>query len=375
MPENNHYILHNPHSFDMLFKPLSYYLKNKKPHLKYNYLLAELFDEDIVFVVDYSESSLLPSRYFTLLPLFIRKALIRAELFFWKRINKLYKFKFFEYDNNLSSFNLVSFTYKSAVHVTKEKISVFEKCNFIAFHLSHYMISTSMKASLIKKFKGKCALLGDVDLTDNSYYQLYFDEGYKFLVVPFQVSERFQNKNKNNEDRSDNVLVSGTVHNLANEEPKEYYSDFISHFKTDSYHEVRSYFSQNTVDGVDSRVSLFREGKSSLQSQYFKIDLVSLLNTYNFVCYDNELSGAPAITTLESIACGCVPLVKLGSLKGLKLENKFHFIEYEGSIDSVLSLIYSLNDVKVTQINTRIREHLVALTRASLSELSLYMYK
>jgi len=197
------------------------------------------------------------------------------------------------------------------------------------------------------------------------------DKSFKFLVVPFQVSDRFITVNKSK--RSDKTLVSGTVHNLRYEEPKEYYSDFISHFKAYSYHEVRRYFLQHIVDGVDSRVTSFRIGKSSLQSQYFKVDLVSLLNTYKFVCYDNELSGAPAITTLEAIACGCIPLVKTGSLKGLKLDGKFDFIEYEGSIDSVLKLISSLKEINSTQINTNISEHLVDLARDSIAELALYI--
>jgi hypothetical protein len=88
------FVLHNPHSFDMLFTPFSYFLVRKKAHLKYEYLINHLFKDGTVYiVVDYSESSLLSGRTLIKIPYFLRVILIRTELFFWKKINKDSKFK------------------------------------------------------------------------------------------------------------------------------------------------------------------------------------------------------------------------------------------------------------------------------------------
>lgn len=367
------FVLHNPHSFDMIFRPLSYFLVKKRAHLKYSHLLDLLFkNSDILVTIDYSESSLITSRKFVRLPFFLRYIIVSLEVFIWARLNGIsHKVRFVKYDKGLKGLILISFSYKSCVYLTKEKEKVFDQVRGISFHLSHYMIQTNNKSKVINKYKGKAVVMADVDISLNPYYRKYFDNDLLIFVVPFQVSNRFVVQEEF-PSRSKQLLVSGTVHDLTLEEPESYYTDFMQFFKNTAYHEIRGFFLKENFDCVDNRISPFRSDGNSLQSSYFKIDLVDLLNQYQYVCYDRELSGAPAITTFESIACGCIPIVHSGSLSGLDLDGKFDYIEFGESLSDFKNFIINKYPIMINsesineQKNTNIADHMLNIAKKNL---------
>ncbi|MDW6002190.1 hypothetical protein [Vibrio mangrovi] len=370
------FVIHNPHSFDMLLRPLSYFFIKKKPHLKYQHLLQILFGSGPIYIaLDYSESSLLSSRHFVRIPFFLRYLIVNIELLLWKLLNRKYKFIVIK-NNKLKDKILFSFTYKGATHPTKEKYMLFDNVKGICFHLSHYMIQTKAKSDLIIKYFDKSVLMADVDLRNNCYYKEFFPSNFPFFIIPFQVSSRFIVK-KTFEERKNKILISGTVHDLSLENPADYYQDFIGFFNSISYHEIRSkFFNEKKHNLIDSCISAFRQDGNSLQKEYFKIDLVEMLNDYKFVCYDKELSGAPAITTFEAISCGCIPLVHKDSFLGLELEDKVRFIEFGNNVNEFENYIENkFLDVRkyICKGNDfDVGNHMIEITKKNIDKIKIY---
>ncbi|MEM6231174.1 hypothetical protein [Shewanella scandinavica] len=362
----NQILLHNPHSFDMLLFPLSYKLAGKKPHLKYCHIPDMLKDcsNKINCIVDYSESSLITSSKFISLPFFIRFIIVTIELFFWKKINHQYCINVFNEQNMPKGATVLTFSYKGCQFVTEEKLNVFNKSERLLCHLSHYMINTSEKASLLKSYQDKVFLLADCDFSSNSYFIKYFS-WYKrpLITIPFIVKNRFVNRHNY---RRNKILLSGTVHNLFEEKPEYLYTDFISHFNCSSYHLLRSSSVIQNLKYIDNKTVPFRDASGSgSQKDYFKVDLVDLLNGYQYVCYDSELSGALALSSMEAIACGTVPFLSSSSIKGLELHGKFNFVEFNGSIDDfVQKADFVINSGYISSIKCKcdIQQHLYELT-------------
>jgi hypothetical protein len=213
--------------------------------------------------------------------------------------------------------------------------------------------------------------MADADFSNNLYFKKNFPHIIPFYVIPFQVSERFVNK-KSKSERSNKVLVGGTVHDLKNETQIEYYESFMSFFNSHSYHYIRDYFLNNHHELVDSKVYPFRINGSTYQKEYFKMNIVDLLNSYRFVCYDMELSGAPAITTLEAIACGCIPIVEKGSLLGLEMEGKFDYLEFNKDLGFLEFLNLDFMALENDQKNTDVSNHIDSIVEKNLSKIKAY---
>tara|TARA_B110000211_G_C14092983_1_gene560436 strand:+ start:9087 stop:9764 length:678 start_codon:yes stop_codon:yes gene_type:complete len=216
-------------------------------------------------------------------------------------------------------------------------------------------------------YKEKILLLADNDFSDNEYFSKFFSwYNNKIVVIPFIVQERFKTLNKK---RKNKILLSGTVHDLSIEKPVSFYSDFIKHFNSFSYHKLRSSLKVQNLDLIDNKVSDFREKNgNTLQKEYFKIDLVDQLNSYKYVCYDSELSGALALSSLEAIACGCIPFMSKDSIQGLNLVGKFNLIEFDGSVDGFIEEVSILpNNIIYSESTCNdVYEHLFNLTSTNL---------
>lgn len=363
-------LLHNPHAFDMIYTPLSYRMINKRAHLKYQHLSEILHDYDVELVIDFSESSFFSSEVFLKCPLIIRKLFLFLEVWFWSFFNDINLKINFGINKNKASFTLLSFSYKSSLYFSREKYKLYDCADKILCHLSHYMINTSEKSNNLEKFKDKIIFLADNDISYNSYFKKFFPwYNKKIYCVPFSVQKRF--KLLKEIRASKNVLVSGTVHDLSNEVPNHYYSDFISHFKYDAYHMIRGHLRDGfTHPKIDNQVSQFRDEKNTgLQTKYFNIDLVDLLNKYYYVCYDSELSGPIALSNFEAMACGCIPIISPESIIGLSLEGYFDYISFDGSWDDLCNKVESLPDeFEISLKNLNISTHLINIAKKELQD-------
>ncbi len=346
----------NPHADDFVSTPLSFWLVGRRGLGKYRFLLEEPIrrGQPVPVFVDGTLSSLIDQSVFAKLPAWIRRFVLRIEIYFWLRINGLNADVEVHWSPDTISDRsaLYVFSYKNCVGAFDRRMPALAAFNRVVVNLSHYFIRTGEKAANIAKLRN-VILHVDSDHTRNEYFRTFFPNPPPSIVLPFAVSSRFVAKRPLPE-RSPKCAATGSFHNLTEELPRAYYRDFMSFFKTDTYHPIRKMLYQRRAelaDWLECRTSPYREmgGKDTfgaklqrllrldiIQADYFSFDIVDFYNQHRFAIVGEELSGAPAVGFFEAMACGCVMLGARGTYyDGLGLQPGVHYLEHDGSVDSI----------------------------------------
>lgn len=378
-------VFYNPHIDDFLAEPVQFRILGRRALKKYGFMFEQAIinNRKIRIFCDATMSAVCPTFIFRRLPKVLRSLLCCFEVRLWVKLNKLSDHVIFVDELQISKFSdtLLAFSYKAAVGLFDERLAGFKRFKCVVFHLSHYFISTSLKSQNMAKLEN-IFLAGDSDFTENLYFKSYFSWYKKaFLVLPFAVSGRF-NVRQEFESRSDEIVATGSFHDLEKEPNNYLYRDFIHTFKVDTYHPLRKeiYYSRKELEGViNTKISPYRDyAQSSLrtfiryfniaQKSYFSIDLVDLYNEHKLAVVGDELSGAPAIGALEAIACGCVLLASPQHMLGLGLEEGRHFLPYDGSLADLLLLKERLDWESLDEISKAGSQ----IVREEFSELAVY---
>lgn len=320
--------VNNPHSFDMLATPVSYWLTNKRAHKKYEQFFTDFLNSGGLISIDFSETSFgrIPSYLFFLRPLII------LEVFVWVLINKI-PFKVISFFPQKSS-NILLFTYKGATEITRLKRFHLGRACRIFWHLSHYMISTQKKSDFIKSFESSCVLVADSDISQNPLFQRYFSfyNQKRVALLTFIPDRRFLFTKRIPDRRQDKVFATGTYHVLP---PGEMYDDARMVFGRDCHHFLRSEIASMPIDWIENGQGDFSKQKGIGASTYFDRDLVDTFNDFSFIVCGDELNGLPAISNLEAMCCGALPIVLEDNYKGLGLKKGVHYLTHDGTIEGV----------------------------------------
>lgn len=352
---------YNPHVDDFLGEPPHYRLLKRRPLKKYGYILtAALESEGVVSVcADATSSAFVPDSLFSRLPGFVRRWITRWEVRQWTKLNGLEGRVVVSPTASADDGSvLLLMSYKNAAGGLAAHRSALKTGRPVVAHLSHYFISTAEKSANLSETPN-VILAGDVDLTANPYFQHFFPwYARPFLTLPFTVTERFVDRTPF-EQRIAKAVATGTFHDLTLEARQWKYADYIAYSGLTTYHPVRKILHAHAVelaDEIDVRVSEFRptarkpslwkrlsQKLSSAQTAYFAIDIVALYNQHRYVIVGEEVSGAPGLGAFEAMACGCVLIAQSGFYEGLGLRQGVHFVEHDGSLDSIRECIRSLN--------------------------------
>ena len=359
-------VLYYPFVDDFTSTAPHYKLFGRRSLKKYGFLITErLANGGTVHVCwDGSMSAFLPTSVVRWLPLFIINFLNVLEFQIWRFVNGLSSSQVVKIKSSDRCHDdvLICFSYKAAIGKFEARHTTFDRFFATVFHLSHYFILTEQKSCNIQRVKN-AVLAGDSDLTLNPYFQQYFHWYEKpFLVLPFAVGTRFE-KRRDMSERELECVITGTFHDLRQEKPTHYYSDFMNTTGETTYHPVRRNFFERK-DELGERIvciaSPFREygagtgrlGKLSIkQSSYFATDIVELYNDARFAVIGEELSGFPGIGALEAAACGAVLIGQPSYYVGLGLVEGEHFIGYDGSVARSLEIIRNVPSEMVRQIS------------------------
>ncbi len=344
----------NPHYDDFLAEPVVFRLLGRRALKKYGYLLEGILAQEgsIFCLVDDVSSSLIPYRFFVLLPRLLRRIWLLLELALWKKMNHFgpsvkTSFSLPEMSKRQT---LLLFSYKNCTDGFSHREKLMNAFQKVVVHLSHYMIRTSEKASHVKRLQN-AVLAGDTDISRNAYFHHYFgDSQTPFLVVPFFVADRFSINRAFNE-RPLCCVATGSFHDLTKEIPQSHYADFMSFFKTDTYHPVRKLIYQNKDKWpwLTCLVSPYREGAGFLshfkvgQKTYFGLDMVSQYNQHRYAIVGEEAVGFPALGAFEAMACGCVVLTHGTEMyHGLGLQSGVHYAVHDGTVEGIQKTIMAL---------------------------------
>lgn len=370
----------NPHADDFIKLPVSFWLVQRRALVKYAYLLDEPLSrgDHVDILVDGTLSAVFGQTLFLRLPRWLRLALLWIEIALWKRINGLDDRVVVHWSARTIADRefLCIFSYKGCVGAFAERKKLIDQFRHKIINLSHYFIRTSEKAANIAQLDN-VTLMAESDLRENAYFRKYFPGCRRLLVLPFAVASRFTVRVPISERRGI-CVATGSFHSLRDEEPAEYYEDFLNFFGMDTYHPVRKLLNgarAETGDWLTCRVSPYREmsGRSRVltnlvkalrldaaQSRYFSFDIVALYNDHKFAIVGEEVSGLPAVGFFEAMACGCVMLGQQGSFyAGLGIVPGVHYLTHDGSVDGIRRVIDEALSVpgRVEEISRRGRAY------------------
>ena len=187
----------NAHADDFAATPVSFRLVGRRGLRKYSYLLDEPIRRGRrpVVLVDGTLSSLINQSIFTRMPKWLRAPILRAEIFFWQRINGLTgKIDVhWSVDSIADRSAIYVFSYKNCVGAFEQRKAVLAAFDHAIVDLSHYFIRTREKAENIAALRN-VLLHADSDLGSNPFFQKFFPGRNVEIVLPFAVGGRFSPK-------------------------------------------------------------------------------------------------------------------------------------------------------------------------------------
>jgi glycosyltransferase involved in cell wall biosynthesis len=347
----------NPHADDFIAGPVSFKLAKRRALKKYSYLLSEQVTRFgyVNILIDGTLSSLFPQTVFSVFPKTLRRLILKWEIKQWLTLNALEDKVRVHWspDTIEDKSKLYLFSYKNCTGAFDERIEMIEAFDTKIINLSHFMIRTREKGENAQRIRN-VIYTSEANLSDTDFFTTYFGYNQKVIALPFMVADRFK-RNVDHSDRSDRCAATGSFHALQYEKPHHYYSDFMNFFDEDTYHPIRKslYHQRDEIkEFIESRISPYREKGHKLlsrldigQKQYFSFDVVEFYNQYKYALIGEEIHGLAAIGSFEAMACGCTLIGSKGNFyNGLGLERGIHYVEHDGTFESIKSAITFLRE-------------------------------
>jgi hypothetical protein len=372
------YTVLNPHLSDFFATPLSFLIFKRRSLKKYEYIIKndQLKPGELSFLFDNLSSSLIPDKYFSLLPYFLKKIIVKAEIKKWKKVNAIgdnikLHFNIKEIPSTNVLFFLCYRNYKNKNSL--EKIAAHFKHSIA--HLTHYYAFPVEYSAAISNIKN-ISIAADAAVSENTFFKKYFGWYKKeVLFIPFAIGERFTIK-KSFGERENKAIATGTFHVLENDVAANDANCFEIKQISNSIHPMRRllyqhkdsisdytdvfckpFYEKNNVTLAEKSNKVSSKMQAS-QSAYFSFDIVEKYNQFKFAVIGEEsINGLPGIGSFEAMACGCVLIANTDCYKGTGAKEGVHFLKYNNDIDSLITTIKeNINNAGLEQISKNASE-------------------
>ncbi|MBS4697998.1 hypothetical protein J4G65_21385 [Aeromonas allosaccharophila] len=327
-------ILYDPHCDDNIFTPVSYYIGRRTALKKYEYIKSAMVNNGGLKIYFSYKNSSLPNVIIKKIPNIFLRWIVLAEIFIWRYINNIDSSCVI---NEIDGHDVFCFGYKKFNNITHDEVNSSKTFNI---HLTHYHTYGYNSIYL----EPNVNLLYDTDVSHHLYFMSKFI-GYtrKVIVMPFYVKDRFFTVPLASGKRH-GVSITGTYHDIC---PFE--CDFgIYNNNRVTLHPIRHELAttkRRLSERFHTRLSLYVNPNNFItllsrlrgysQSKYFSFDIADFYSRTKISLVAGEGTGAVAIGALESLAAGCIPLLKSSEVQGLDLPPDAYLI-YE-NIEDILN--------------------------------------
>lgn len=223
-----------------------------------------------------------------------------------------------------------------------------------AFHFSHYFESPDLFCPFIRSLKNTL-VLHEGNLPRNPLYQMFMTTQPSALC-PFVLRERYQSLRPFTQ-RKKKCFAFGTksklspvnnralrelfqteyLHKLREEifRKQKDITEYLDTFIYD-YNELGDYKPKNQWERFKH---YFLKKFGNDRRRFFSFDIVQKYNEYQMFVAPEEESGAPSISFIEGMACGCAYLGNSESYADYGMVPGFHFIGYDGTLDGLIKAV------------------------------------
>ncbi len=300
-------VLFNPHVHGLyrlsVYKVLIKYPATDKLGYVLSYLIA---NGGINVYLDSSESSV---------PRMLKwRWLTRLEFLIWCLVHKIpaQKVRVIPSNKLLPTDRLIF----SIKNVTSKTVDVLAQLDAVKIlNTNHFMTRASERGDLVKKI-GVDRFWAESKLDSSAFFQHFYGSGQPVWFVPYVPSSRFRRITPFDKRRV-KCAGLGSVSCFCDNEAA--IQDVKKYFDSPTYHPVRKALFDNwrkVSSLVDVYVTPFAGRDHCLKNKddppqgndfdYYKADLVELMNQYQFVIYGEEINDMPALGMYEAMKCGCL---------------------------------------------------------------------
>ena len=360
------YTVLNPHLSDFFATPLSFLVFKRRSLKKYEYIIKNeaLPAGAISFLFDGLASSLIPDKYFSILPLFIKKMIIRLEIKKWKSVNKVSPLvNCYYHVKDIPKPNVLFFLCYRNYKQSQSLLAISAHFKHCVAHLTHYYAFPKQYSAAIKNIPN-IHIAADADVSTNAFFKEYFSWYSKpILLIPFAISDRFT-ITKPFTERVDKAIATGTFHKLEIDVQANDPNCFEIKKLSNTIHPMRRWLYEQK-DALSNHIDVFckpfyekndssTKGANKMlatQSAYFSFDIVAKYNQFKYAVIGEEsIVGLPGIGSFEAMACGCVLIANEHCYQGTGAIAGQHYLPYQNSIAELTSIITS--DVPVSTLQT-----------------------
>lgn len=202
-----------------------------------------------------------------------------------------------------------------------------------AFYISHFHARTKQKVNLLKKYR-KSIIFSEAfprmpqDLLDEQILR------EKFRFLPYAVKPKFVKKDNIAKERSNKILVTGTVvrdHGRTGDQLQNDYGSRLLHPLRVELFDRRAVL-DSVMHNISAEYSLVHN------NSYYNINLVDMYDSHQFFICPEDITGAPSSNMVEGMARGCIYFgdERLEYLKSFGMMPWVHYIPYDGTLNGLL---------------------------------------
>ncbi len=222
------------------------------------------------------------------------------------------------------------------------------------FHFSHYFDQPEKMCPLIRTLP-HTLIIGEGQLDQNALYKKFMGE-QPFYLLPFALRERYRSFTPF-QSRKAKCFAFGTKSRTNN----MYHKAFNETFQANYLHKLREeiYYKREEVkEEIDNFIfdweewrdhrpkNRYEKFKRALEKyignerkRFFSFDIVQKYNEYQTFVSPEEESGAPPISFMEGMACGCAYFGRPEFYTGYQMVAGEHFVGYDGTLDDLVKQI------------------------------------
>lgn len=296
----------------------------------------------------------------------------------WMLLNRInpFKVKILNHPSELDEKQdvLVAFPFLSFHDDALGKDSLFYKFKGLkVFHFTHYFDETEKICSFIRALD-HVLIMSEVNLQKNLLYQKCM--GLEpFYILPFVLRPRYQSTTSFLA-RKAKCLACGTKSKICKELHKEFHEVFQATYLHKlreefcekrkeiapwietlvfDYNELQDYIPDSKLDQLLLKI---RKKIGNDRRQFFSFDIVKKYNEYQMFVSPEEESGAPSISFIEGMACGCCYFGRPEIYIELGMVPEVHFVPYNGTLSHLIERIeyYQAHPEKTAEIASKGRE-------------------
>ncbi len=322
-------------------------LKSHKAYQKYEYFIPEFFnhkDREVAIFMDAPET---------------REVYGYLKCILWMIISKINPFKV-KILNSISQLDeekdiLIAFPFLSCHPRALERGSLFlDFPGLKVFHFTHYFNETNKICSVLKSLNNSL-MIGEVDLKRNALYQKHMGDT-PFYILPFVLRKRYQSTTDFYK-RKAKCLACGTKSQILPQVHREFYElfqcDYLHQLRWEffekkqeiepwieslifDFYELKDYKPKTKIDKLMMQV---KKKIGNDRKHFFSFDIVKKYNEYQMFVSPEEESGAPSISFIEGMACGCCYFGKADIYTELGMVAGVHYVSYDGTLAQLIECI------------------------------------